>query len=132
MSQKIETNNEIKREIYHPGDFIFFEGDLESDFYIIEQGSVQIYTKSKTGARLNICTIGAGESFGEFALLDNKPRSASAEAMEEVILVKVSAKGFEHLLSEIPVWASSMMKAFTQRLKNMNQLLKDADQFLKK
>lgn len=109
------------REHYKKGDFIFFEGDIESHFYIVEQGSVQIFTKSSTGERINICAVNEGESFGEFALLDNKPRSASAQALVDTRVVKVSEAGYQQLLEDLPVWASSMLASFMSRLKAMNQ-----------
>lgn len=126
------SDSDLVKESYNAGDYIFFEGDLESHFYIIESGEVQIFTKNNNGKRLDICKIIPGESFGEFALLDKKPRSASAQAVTEVSLIKVSRRGYEQLLSELPVWASSMMKSFMIRLKNMNQMLKASDQFLPK
>ncbi|MBX2995694.1 MAG: cyclic nucleotide-binding domain-containing protein [Bdellovibrionaceae bacterium] len=126
------TTAEITREVYKPGDFIFFEGDLDFHFYIIEFGEVQIFTKNAQGTRINIATIEPGESFGEFALLDKAPRSASAQALTEVSLFKVSQVGFEDLLNELPVWSSSMLRNFAVRLKNMNQVLKTVPQFVKK
>ena len=131
MSEQV-LSAAIVKETYKPGDFIFFEGDIESHFYIIESGSVQIFTKNKAGKRIDICQLSDGESFGEFALLDQKPRSASAQAVTDVSLVKVSDEGYEQLLEELPLWATSMMKSFIARLKTMTQVLKDSDQFLKK
>ncbi len=122
----------IVRETYAPNDFIFFEGDIESHFYIVETGEVKIFTKNKLGKRIDIMTVDAGESFGEFALLDNKPRSASAQAITETSLIKVSAEGYEQLLSELPVWAACMMKSFVVRLKNMTDQLRASDQFLER
>lgn len=130
MSEMPE-NEHIEKVTYKPGDYIFFEGDIESHFYIIQSGSVQIFTKSKDGRRMDICSISDGESFGEFALLDNKPRSASAQAITDVELVKVSAQGYEQLLADLPIWAVSMLKAFATRLKGMTELMKASDQFLK-
>ncbi|RYZ61525.1 MAG: cyclic nucleotide-binding domain-containing protein [Proteobacteria bacterium] len=125
-----ETNSSIIRETYAPNDYIFFEGDIESHFYIVESGRVQIFTKSKTGKRIDILTVEEGESFGEFALLDNKPRSASAQASGEVTLIKVSASGYEQLVGELPVWAACMMKSFVARLGKMTENMKSSDQFM--
>lgn len=122
--------NDIQKVAYKAGDFIFLEGDKETHFYIIEKGSVQIFTKKKGGERINIIDISEGESFGEFALLDKAPRSASAKALTDVVLVKVSAEGYEQLLAEIPTWASTMLRSFMVRLKNMNSLLKTQEQFI--
>jgi CRP/FNR family cyclic AMP-dependent transcriptional regulator len=130
MSTTFETNAAIVRETYAPNDYIFFEGDIESHFYIIEAGEVQIFTKNKAGKRIDLLTVDEGESFGEFALLDKKPRSASAQAKTEVTLIKVSAEGYEQLVKELPVWASCMMKSFVTRLKKMTESMKASDQFL--
>lgn len=127
-----KTSGAITKESYEAGEHIFFEGDLESHFYIVETGVVQIFTKDKQGQRINICQIVDGESFGEFALLDNKPRSATAQAVTDVTLVKVTEEGFKQLLEELPGWANSMLRSFVERLKNMTDLLKDKDQFIKR
>jgi CRP-like cAMP-binding protein len=65
-------------------------------------------------------------------MLDRSPRSASARAITEVSVVKVSEQGFEELLAQIPGWASSMLKSFATRLKSMNERLKSSPQFLPK
>ncbi|MNK12114.1 cAMP receptor protein [compost metagenome] len=126
----INPSDAIVKESYAAGDYIFFEGDLENHFYIVETGVVQIFTKNKQGQRVDICQMVDGESFGEFALLDNKPRSATAQALTDVHLVKVTEEGFKELVAELPVWANCMMKSFVERLSNMTVLLKDQEQFL--
>lgn len=122
---------DISRESFQAGQFIFLEGDRDFHFYIVEEGVVEIFTTAK-GKHLKIADVEAGESFGEFAMLEKAPRSASARALTSVELVKVSEKGFEELLAQIPGWASSMLKSFSQRLRNMNERLKESPQFLKK
>lgn len=126
-----ETADVIK-EVYRPGDYIFFEGDIDFHFYVIQEGEIQIFTKSKTGKRVNIALVGTGESFGEFALLDKQPRSASAQAITACTLIKVSERGYEQLLQELPLWANSMLKSLAIRIRNMNEKLKDMPQFLPK
>ncbi|MGZ5278803.1 MAG: Crp/Fnr family transcriptional regulator [Pseudobdellovibrionaceae bacterium] len=128
----MQESADVIKETYKPGDFIFFEGDIDYHFYIVESGDVQIFTKNKSGGRVNIATISGGESFGEFALLEKQPRSASAQAMTDCTLIKVSEDGYQQLLSELPVWASSMLQSFAHRLKSMNERLKDSPQFLVK
>lgn len=128
----MDGSAEILKEVYNAGDFIFFEGDIDYHFYIIESGSIQIFSKSKSGQRIDIARVDEGESFGEFAMLDKQPRSASAQAITDCTLIKVSQVGYEQLISELPVWASSMLKSFTKRLRDMNETLKTSPQFLKK
>lgn len=119
----VNENADAKREMYKAGEYVFFEGDIDYDFYIVESGEIQIFTKSNDGRRIDIATVGPGDSFGEFALLDRKPRSASAQASAECVVFRISEKGYEQLLSELPAWASSMLRSFAGRIKNMNGIL---------
>ncbi|MBL7670698.1 MAG: cyclic nucleotide-binding domain-containing protein [Bdellovibrionaceae bacterium] len=120
----------LAKETYKAGDHIFFEGDIESHFYIVEEGTVQIFTTNTLKQRVDICEVEAGESFGEFALLDDQPRSATAQALTDVSLIKVTGAGYQELLEELPGWAASMLESFAHRLKNMTKVLKDSDQFI--
>ena len=116
----------VSKEKYQLGDFIFFEGDVESHFYIVESGEVAITTKNKQNQRIEVARIKPGETFGEFALIDNGARTASAQAASDVSLMKVSAEGYESMLGELPLWASTMLKSFILRLKQMNQTVKES------
>lgn len=114
----------ITKEAFKAGDFIFFEGDIESHFYIIEAGEVLIFTKDKTGQKIEIAKLKSGETFGEFALIDKGARTASAQAITDCRMMKISSEGYEMMLNDLPTWASSMLTAFSSRLKQMNQSLK--------
>jgi CRP/FNR family cyclic AMP-dependent transcriptional regulator len=116
----------ISKEAFKAGDFIFFEGDIESHFYIIETGEISIFTKDKKGQKIEIARLKDGETFGEFALIDKKgARTASAQAATTVKLMKISAEGYESMLEELPLWASSMLRSFTKRLVQMNAQVKE-------
>ncbi len=115
----------ITKESFKPGEFIFFEGDIESHFYIIESGDVLIFTKDKAGKKIEIAKLKAGETFGEFALIDKGARTASAQAISETKLMKISSEGYEIMLNDLPLWASSMLTSFSTRLRHMNKTLKD-------
>ncbi|UXR66172.1 cyclic nucleotide-binding domain-containing protein [Bdellovibrio bacteriovorus] len=125
----MEAQSAIVKESYQPGDYIFFEGDIENHFYIVESGVVNIFTKDQMGKRIHICDITDGESFGEFALISKMPRSASAQATTDVVLVKVSEEGYQQLLAELPTWAECMLKSFTDRLQNMTEKIREMEQF---
>lgn len=115
----------ITKESFKPSEFIFFEGDIESHFYIIESGEVLIFTKDKTGKKIEIANLKAGETFGEFALIDKGARTASAQATSATKLMKISSEGYEVMLNDLPLWASSMLTSFSTRLRHMNKTLKD-------
>lgn len=106
---------------------IFFQGDIEAHFYIIESGTVSICYKNKMGETKELAKLDAGEIFGEQALIDRSERSATAIATTDCTLVKVSESDYQSMLKELPLWASSMLKSFSTRLKRMNQLKNEKD-----
>lgn len=122
----------ITKETFKAGEFIFFEGDIESHFYIIESGEVLIFTKDQKGGKIEIARLKSGETFGEFALIDKGTRSASAQAVEDTKAMKISSEGYELMLEDLPLWASSMLRSFSSRLKNMNTTLKEIKNSLKR
>lgn len=115
----------ISKESFKAGDFIFFEGDIESHFYIIETGKVLIFTKDQDGKKIEIAQLSPGETLGEFALIDQGARTASAQAVIDTKLMKISSEGYKMMLHDLPVWASSMLTSFSNRLKIMNKTLKE-------
>jgi CRP/FNR family cyclic AMP-dependent transcriptional regulator len=122
----------ITKESFKAGEFIFFEGDIESHFYIIESGEVLIFTKDQKGGKIEIARLKEGETFGEFALIDKGTRSASAQAITDTKAMKISSEGYELMLEDLPLWASSMLRSFSHRLKHMNTTLKEIKNSLNK
>lgn len=115
----------ITKTTFKAGDFIFFEGDIESHFFIIESGTVSIFVKDKKGIKMEVARLKDGETFGEFALIDKGARTASAQAVTDVKAMQISAEGYDTMLNELPLWASSMLRSFSNRLKLMNTNLKE-------
>ncbi|HWU42410.1 MAG TPA: cyclic nucleotide-binding domain-containing protein [Bdellovibrio sp.] len=128
MNNPAKNNiNPVEKENYAAGEYIFLEGDVERHFYIVESGTVGISTLGRQGQKVDLIQVKEGESFGEFALIDNSPRSASAMAVTDVQVVRVSEEGFRELLTQLPVWAHCMMKSFVERLKTTSQTIKEAE-----
>ncbi len=106
------------------GSIIFNEGDKDLHFYILQEGKVEIHTKNTQGNKVSIAVIEEGDAFGEFSLLEQKPRSASATALTDCTFVKISESAYEKLLMDLPDWANAMLKSLASRLKSMNEKLK--------
>ena len=64
------------------GQMVFREGDASDGLYLILSGSVQVYKPNGDGTEVNLLTVGVSEYFGELALIDGGPRSASVESLE--------------------------------------------------
>ncbi len=83
-----------------PGETIFKEGETAKELYVIQSGQVEI----QLGNRL-LATLEANDIFGEMALLDSAPRSATAIAKTDVALVPISKKDFLTLVGRAPTFA---------------------------
>jgi CRP/FNR family transcriptional regulator, cyclic AMP receptor protein len=94
------------------GSFIFQEGDKADGLFIIKSGKVGIRLGNRTLAELTTNSI-----FGEMALIDDAPRSATAVAVTDVELVPVSEKQFLFLVSQTPFFALKVMRVLARRLR---------------
>ncbi|EGW33552.1 camp-dependent protein kinase regulatory subunit [Spathaspora passalidarum NRRL Y-27907] len=81
-------------EMYHAGDKIVTEGDQGENFYLIESGNCDVYSQS--GGHLARLT--KGDYFGEVALLNDLPRQATVQALDNVIVATLGKSGFQRLL----------------------------------
>ncbi|MFA6014303.1 MAG: EAL domain-containing protein [Gallionellaceae bacterium] len=91
--------NNLNREVYGAGEHIFREGDSGSCAYLIEEGSIEILV-AISGQEQRVNVIGKGELFGEVALIDYQPRSASARAMEKAVLITIQRELINELLEK--------------------------------
>jgi diguanylate cyclase len=89
----------LNREVYVAGEFIFHEGEVGDCAYIIESGSVSIFMATQ-GNEQPIGLVGRGEIFGEIALLDAQPRSASAKCEEKTVLIPIQRKMVNTILEK--------------------------------
>ncbi len=89
----------LKRIIYQSGEEIFREGDSGFCAYLIESGTVEV-TILNDMKNLNLETLGAGELFGEIALIDNKPRTATVTTLEKTRVVKINSDLFQAKLAK--------------------------------
>jgi CRP/FNR family transcriptional regulator, cyclic AMP receptor protein len=112
------TGNAIETVSFKAGDVIFREGDNALDLFVIKSGQVRIQIGNRTVAELAPDTI-----FGEMALIDDEPRSATAVAATDVELVAVSEKQFLFLVSQTPYFALKVMRTLAQRLRKTNKTI---------
>lgn len=78
------------------------EGDTERFMCLITEGSVRIHKDEGFGGSRMIAQLGEGQAFGEMALFDAEPRSATVEAENDTTLVRLSTEDFNRLTREVP------------------------------
>jgi CRP/FNR family cyclic AMP-dependent transcriptional regulator len=110
------TGNGIATRSAKAGEIIFKEGDEANQLFAIKSGEVAIQLGNRTLAELPANSI-----FGEMALIDDAPRSATAVAKTDVELVAISEKQFLFLVSQTPFFALKVMRVLARRLRATNK-----------
>jgi CRP-like cAMP-binding protein len=103
---------------FKAGEIIFQEGDPAEEFYVIKSGTVEI----RLGNRL-LDTLDEHSIFGEMALIDTAPRSATAVAATDATIVPVGEKQFLFLVSRTPHFALNVMRVLARRLRTQNKAI---------
>jgi CRP/FNR family cyclic AMP-dependent transcriptional regulator len=99
---------------------LFSEGDKTDSLYIICDGKVKVTINDNEGKELILSMLGTGEYFGEMALLDDEPRSASVMTKETTQLLIISKKDFMDIFSSNPI-AFNLLKGLINRLREANK-----------
>jgi len=89
--------DELGREVFAAGEQIFKIGDTGDCAYLIEKGSVEVFILDQGMERL-VSSMGKDEMFGEIALIDHQPRTATVRAAEKTVLVPIKRKLVDGLL----------------------------------
>ena len=100
-------------ETREPGEEIFAEGESGDALYMVLDGKVRVHKNDRV-----IAELGERECFGEMAILDAAPRSATVTAITDVNLLKIAREDFQEIMSEKPEIASGIIKVLTRRLRN--------------
>lgn len=108
---------------YEPGQVIIAEHEPGDCFYLIQSGRVQL-VKCVNGTSKNLDILKSGEFFGEMAILENSPRSATCVAAEKVEVLEFNKQNFEVLIMGNPQMAIMLIKLFCKRIYDQNRRLK--------
>lgn len=91
--------DEFDRKVFIIGQTVFEAGDIGDCAYLIEEGSVEVLV-NEHGQERCISVMGAGEMFGEIALIDQKPRTATVRALEKTVLIPIPRTLVNELLAK--------------------------------
>jgi CRP-like cAMP-binding protein len=99
-----------------PGDVIFKDGDAPDKMYVVVSGEVEIHLRDAV-----IETVPQGGTFGEMALIDGSPRSATVIAKTDSEVAAIDKRTFMLLVDEMPYFALFVMRNMVDRLRSMNE-----------
>jgi len=100
---------------YSPNEIIFCEWEPGNEFYFIQSGNVRI-VKLIQNREKNLSVLTDGDVFGEMAILEEQPRSATAIALDHVKLLKFHRDNFDTLMSGNPALAYKLLVIFSKRI----------------
>jgi len=109
---------------YPKDTMLFAEGESGPELFIIQKGSIRI-TKIVNNNEVLLALLKSGDIFGEMALLENKPRSASAIAHEDSIIMAVNRANFKSMVVEQPKVISRLTSSLAERIWNLNRQLRN-------
>ncbi|WP_274362777.1 Crp/Fnr family transcriptional regulator [Paenibacillus thermotolerans] len=123
--QIVKISEITTRKGFRAGTVLFQQNEIGNVFYIVLTGSVKIYTSNAAGEEKILSTFKAGDSFGELALIDGKPRSASAQTLEDSTFLTISGNDFLKLLQTHFDISLAIMQELCTRLRDTNQHVYD-------
>lgn len=107
-----------------PGEWIFREGDLGTEMYIVQDGQVEILKTLGDEQFQQLLVLERGDFFGEMALLEDLPRAAGVRALQATKLLEINGSTFDQMLRENPEIAVRMMRALSRRLRETDALVR--------
>jgi CRP/FNR family transcriptional regulator, cyclic AMP receptor protein len=108
---------------YHAGDMVMNLGDAGTSMFIVASGHINIHLPGEASRRVSLKDIAVGEYLGELALFDDKPRSASAVATTDAVLLELERDTLSQYLTTRPHAAMTLLRTLAGRLRETNQML---------
>lgn len=104
------------------GTILFRDGDEGDVMYVLQRGKVRIFTEVRDQQK-QLAILGPGDFFGEMALLNKKPRTASAEVIEDAQLLVIDGKTFGSMVLSNAEIAVRLIKKLARRLDSANTII---------
>lgn len=96
------------------------QGDDSGDLFAVLSGRLKVTWNDAEGGEVLLSILESGDVFGEIALLDDRPRSATVTAMDSCELLVVERSGFRTLLASVPTLALNLLLVMSRRLRDLS------------
>jgi CRP/FNR family cyclic AMP-dependent transcriptional regulator len=114
-----------RRRTYRRGAAIFHQGDPGDALHLLQAGRVKVALRAESGEEAVVAILGPGDCFGELALLDGEPRSATVEALEPVETVSLAREDFLRFLQANPPTMERLLRTLARTVRGANDELAD-------
>ena len=110
---------------YPANAILITEGDQTDSLYVIVEGEVKVFANDNTGKEVILNILGPGEYFGEIALVDDQPRSASVMTISPTKVMIISKGNFKRCLEENPDMSFNLIRALTKQVRALTDSVKN-------
>jgi len=110
---------------YEPGQVIFSEGEPGDEMFIIIEGAVEIRKRTSMSTSKTLTTFKPGDIFGEMAIIENKPRSATAVATKAGRMLALNEAMFLAMIERNPDFARKMILVLSERLRKADAIIQN-------
>lgn len=115
----------LTKKVFQQGEILIEQDDVPDSTYIIISGSVKVYRLLESGEQISLAILGSDEIIGELSLINDEPRSAYVEAINETQVLELKKQDFLNILLENPQTAINLLKTLSKRVRETNQKLED-------
>lgn len=121
LFEDLETISRIARcHAFDPGSVIFRQDDPGDSLYVVIEGKADVVLETESGEKL-VATVGPHGYFGEMAILDDQPRSATVRVTTSSTLLKIWKDDFRGLLRTHPDLALELLRLFSTRIRLLQE-----------
>jgi len=113
----------MKSERYPAGQVLFKRGDPGDSLYLIVSGKIRIFTYDEAGNEITLSFLGESRIFGDFSVLDDQPRSASAQAAAPTECLILYRADFQAFIHANPVVGLAMMRNIAEQVRLITDFL---------
>lgn len=117
-------SSESKTRSYPAHTILISEGDSTDSLYVLLEGEVKVYVSDQQGKEVILNILGPGEYFGELALLDDEPRSATVKTMRQTKVMVISRDDFKHSLDTHPEMVFNLIKSLIKQVRALTSNVK--------
>jgi len=122
----------LRRARYKPGEIVIRQGGSDRNVYIVASGTTTVRVNAAgTERQVRLASYARGTMFGEMALLDHQPRSATVTAENDVVCYVLSEDAFQALVAEHPVIAvrllSNIARELSARLRHATRMISELE-----
>jgi CRP/FNR family cyclic AMP-dependent transcriptional regulator len=120
--QEFELVRSVAIEKSYPKNAVVLtEGEIGDSLYMVESGRVKVFIGDEDGREIILKLLGAGHFFGEMAMIDQQPRSASVTTLEPSTFLILTHGAFEHCVERAPRIANMVLRILAQRVREADR-----------